>query len=360
MAVRILAVNPGSTSTKVAVFDDEREIFSKNMRHEAKDLARFETIPDQLEYRRDMILEELAENGLALESIDVFVGRGGGMEPCIGGTYVVEGLLLEHARTCHAANHPSVLGAVLSHEFAGIFNKQAYVVDPPDVDELQSIARISGLRDVPRQSRFHALNQKETARRAAASLGRPYESLQLVVAHLGGGISVAAHKNGRVIDVNDIINGDGPMTPTRCGQIAVKGIVDLCFSGHFSETEIRAFITKNGGVANHLGTSNMQEVIERAENGDAQAELVLSALIYQVAKEIGAYATVLKGKVDAIVLTGGIIHSERVTRHLEDYCGYIAPVLSYPGEFEMEALAHGALRVARGQEEALIYIGAAS
>lgn len=354
---RILVINPGSTSTKVAVFEDDAQVFSKNIDHDAAELARFPDIPDQLPYRRDVILGELEAAGYPLDSFGVFVGRGGGMDPCEGGTYVVEGLLLEHARTCHATRHPSVLGAVLSYEFASQYGKPAYIVDPPDVDEFEPVARISGLKRVPRESRFHALNQKEVARRAATALGKRYEDCNLVVAHIGGGISVAAHKKGRVVDVNDIINGDGPMAPTRCGQVTVKGIVDLCFSGDFSQKEIYELIRKNGGITDHLGTSDTREVMARKEAGDEEAGLVMDAMIYQIAKSIGAYATVLSGQVDAVVLTGGIVHSPYVVESLKGYCGYIAPVQVYPGEFEMEALAHGALRVERGQEAPKHYVG---
>jgi butyrate kinase len=273
MGTRILAINPGSTSTKVAVFEDEKELLSKSVDHDASVLARSEDVPGQIPLRKGAILDALESAGISLDSIDVFVGRGGGLDPCEGGTYVVEGILLEHARTCHAANHPSALGAVLSYEFASARGKPAYIVDPPDVDELMPVARISGLKEVPRESRFHALNQKEACRRAAAAIGKSYEESRFVAAHIGGGISVAAHLYGKVVDVNDIINGDGPMAPTRCGQISVKGIVDLCFGGKHSEKEIRSLISKSGGLVNHLGTSSILEALSLANGGDSCARL---------------------------------------------------------------------------------------
>ncbi|MDR1641186.1 MAG: butyrate kinase [Clostridiales bacterium] len=358
---KVLVINPGSTSTKIAVFEAELEaeskLFAAEVEHGAAELALCEDIPDQTPLRKGAILGALESAGISLDSIDVFVGRGGGLDPCEGGTYIVEGLLLEHARSCHSVKHPSVLGAVLSHEFASERGKPAYTVDPPDVDELSPVARISGLKEVPRESRFHALNQKEVCRRAAASLGKTYESSNFVAAHIGGGISIAAHQKGRVVDVNDIINGDGPMAPTRCGQISAKGMVDLCFGGKYGEKEIRGLISKNGGLVNHLGTSSILEALNRAAGGDSYALLVIDALGYQISKSIGACASVLKGQVDAIVLTGGASRSEKIVGDIREHCGYIADFFVYPGEFEMEALAHGALRVWRGQEEAKAYTG---
>ncbi|MDR0851441.1 MAG: butyrate kinase [Clostridiales Family XIII bacterium] len=353
----ILAINPGSTSTKIAIFKDEENLFQKNVEHSAEELAAFPDIPDQREYRRDMIIDAIAEAGFTISGIDAFVGRGGGLDPCEGGTYKAEGLLLEHARTCHAARHPATLGAVLADEFAKEGGKPAFIVDPPDIDELEPVARISGLKDFPRESRFHALNQREVARRAAAELGKTYETSRLVVGHLGGGVSVAAHKNGRVVDADDILGGDCPMAPTRAGQLTTLDVAKLCFSGAYDQKALLDLITKHGGVVDHLGTSDMQEVSQRAAEGDEYAALVFDALIYQVAKKIGAYAVALKGEVDAIVVSGGITYSDTVVSGLRSYLSFIAPLFVYPGEFEMEALANGALRVLRGEEEAKVYTG---
>lgn len=352
---RILAINPGSTSTKVAVFENEEKVFDLNLDHASEELARFQEIPDQKDYRRAMIMKALESAGYRIEDMDAFVGRGGGMEPCEGGTYPVEGILLEHAATCHAVKHPSVLGAVLAHEFAVITGRPAYIVNPPDVDELQDVARITGIRGVYRQSRFHALNHKEVGHRAAALLGKQYEESNLIIAHIGGGISIAAHRRGRVVDVNDIVNGDGPMAPTRCGAIPVANVLSL-LKDH-SPVELKAKTTKNGGIVDLLGTSDMREVSTRMAQGDERARLMYDALIYQIGKAIGSSAAVLHGEVDAVVLTGGIAHDTYVVDSLRTMVGFLAPVLLFPGENEMEALAAGALRVLRGEEKLKVYNG---
>jgi butyrate kinase len=351
--MRILAINPGSTSTKVAVFEDEEKVFQENINHPAECLK--DAIQEQLPFRKRVILETLEKQGFPLESFHVFSGRGGGLISCPGGVYKIEELLLEHSRRW--TKHPAVLGALLADEFARINKMPAFIVDPPDIDEMQDVARISGIKDFPRESSFHALNQKEAARRAAKSLGKSYDAVNLVVAHIGGGISVGAHREGRVIDATDLINGGAPMAPTRAGQVAAKAWIEMCFSGKYSKKEVEDFTSKNGGVINHLGTSDMKEVEQRIEEGDRYARLVYDAMIYQTGKNIGAYATVLHGKVDAVVITGGIVKSPYLRETLESMVAYIAPVIVYPGEFEMEALAGGALRVMRGEEEALCYTG---
>ena len=352
---RILAINPGSTSTKVAVFENEEKVFDLNLNHAVEELARFQEIPDQKDYRRAMIVDALEKAGYRIEDMDAFVGRGGGMESCQAGTYLVGGILLEHAATCHAAKHPSVLGAVLSFEFAMATGKPAYIVNPPDVDELEDVARITGIRGVYRQSRYHVLNQKETGRRAAIAIGKTYDESNLIVAHIGGGISIAAHRRGRVIDVNDIINGDGPMAPTRCGSIAVGSLLAL-LKDHSPE-ELKERTSKNGGVADLLGTSDMREVSARIAAGDEHAKLVYDAMIYQIGKAIGSCAAVLHGRIDAIVLTGGISYDAYAVESLREMISFLAPVLVYPGENEMEALAAGALRVLRGEEPLKHYDG---
>jgi butyrate kinase len=353
--MRILAINPGSTSTKTAVFEDEEKVFQENISHTAEYLEKYPAIPDQLPFRKQVIQEVLEKRGFPLESFHVFVGRGGGLIPCAGGVYKIEELLLEYARRW--TKHPSVLGALLANEFAQIKKVPAFIVDPPDIDELQDLARISGLKDFPRESRFHALNQKEVARRAAKSMGKTYETVNLVVAHIGGGISVGAHREGRAVDVTDIINGDAPMAPTRAGQVASKAWIEMCFSGNYTKKEMEDFVSKNGGVINHLGTSDMLEVERRIQRGDPYARIVYDGMIYHVGKNIGAYAAVLHGKVDAVVLTGGMVRSPYVQAALKSMVVFIAPVILYPGEFEMEALAGGALRVMRKEEEPLSYTG---
>lgn len=351
----ILAINPGSTSTKVAVFKNNNKVFDLNIQHEAEELAKFKEIPEQKEYRRDMIIEALSAGGFRIGEMDVFVGRGGGMEPCEGGTYPVEGILLEHAATCHAAKHPSVLGAVLAHEFAGTTGKPAYIVNPPDVDELQDVARITGINGVYRQSRFHALNHKEVGHLSAKALGKKYEEANLVIAHIGGGISVASHRKGRVVDVNDIINGDGPMAPTRCGSISVGSVLEL-LKKHTVE-EIKLKVIKSGGIVDLLDTSDVLEVSQKADAGDAYAKLIMDALIYQIGKAIGSCVAVLEGDVDSIVLTGGISRNQYVINGLKKMVSTFAQVQIFPGENEMEALAAGVMRILRGEEEVKHYDG---
>jgi butyrate kinase len=353
--MRILVINPGSTSTKIAVFEDEEKVFQENIGHPAEYLEKYPAIQDQLPFRKEVIIEVLKKKGFPPESFHVFSARGGGLVPCVGGVYKIEEILLDHARSW--TKHPAALGALLANEFAKINKVPAFIVDPPDVDELQDVARISGMKEFPRESRFHALNQKEAARRAAKSMGKSYGTVNLVVAHIGGGVSVGAHREGKAIDVTDIINGDSPMAPTRAGQIAAQTWIELCFSGNYTKKEMENFISKNGGVINHLGTSDMLEVERRIEAGDTYAKLVYDGMIYQIGKNIGAYATVLHGKVDAVVITGGMVRSPYLRDTLEAMISYIAPVIVYPGEFEMEALAGGALRVMKGEEEPLHYTG---
>jgi butyrate kinase len=253
--------------------------------------------------------------------------------------------------------HPATLGSQLAYDFATTYGGKAFVVNPPDVDEFDLVSRVSGLSDVARESRGHPLNQKEVAIRYATSLGKRYEELNLVISHIGGGVSVTAHRKGRMIDSNDVINGDGPMAPTRAGSIPAVAIIKMCYSGKYTEREMYDRITKAGGLVDHLGTSEVREVVERIKNGDTYAKLIYDAMIYQIGKNIGAYATVLKGDVDAILLTGGIANNSYLVERITDMVKYIAPVKVYAGEFEMEALAAGALRVLTGQEQPKIYNG---
>jgi butyrate kinase len=354
---KILAINPGSTSTKVALFEDNTELFAANVPHDAARLKAFREISDQLPYRKEIILAELARNNISLKGIDAFVGRGGGLVGMEGGTYTINETLLHHARIGFTVKHPAILGSQLAHNFALTYGGRAFVVDPPDVDEFELVARVSGLADVPRESRGHPLNQKEVARRYAAEIGRRYEDLYLVISHIGGGVSVTAHRNGRMIDGNDVINGDGPMAPTRAGSIPATAIIKMCFSGKYTERQMYDRITKTGGLVDHVGTSEAREILERIRQGDDYAKLVYDALIYQISKNIGAYAAVLGGDVDAILLTGGLAHEPYLVEEITARVKHIAPVKVYAGEFEMEALASGALRVLTGREQPKSYTG---
>ena len=354
---KIFAINPGSTSTKIAMFEGEKEIFSKNVSHDANKLKEFKEISDQFDYRKETILKELEEAGISLEGVDAFSARGGGLVNVEGGVYRVGETLLHHATIGFTVKHPAMLGAQLANAFSKEYGGQAFVVNPPDVDEFQDVARVTGLKGVYRESRIHALNQKEIGIRYAAAKGVKYEDLNLIICHIGGGISVTAHQKGRMIDSNDIANGDGPMAPTRCGQLPVKNVIQMCFSGKYTAQEMRNKTTKTGGLVDHLGTSDAREVRAMMEEGNAYAKLIYDSMIYQIGKTAGSMAAVLHGMVDGIIFTGGISHDAYLVEKLTEMIGFIAPITVMAGEFEMEALAAGALRVLTGQEEAKEYTG---
>ena len=354
---RVLVINPGSTSTKVGLFDGERAVFTVNVAHEASELAKFAGVSDQLPYRVGLIEQALAENGVELASIDAFVGRGGGLLPLPGGTYEVDDVLLDHAtRGANGVQHPAQLGPQIAHAFAGRVGRPAFVVNPPDTDELCDEARMTGVRGVYRHVHLHALNLKETAIRHAASAGRAYEECRFVVCHIGGGISVSAHDRGRMVDGADIVGGEGPMAPTRCGALPVAEVLDYLDAGH-ATADVRRMCMKTGGFVDLLGTSDALEVSRRAEAGDEACRRAWDAMVYQICKEIGAMAAALGGNVDGILLGGGMVHNKGLVRAIEERCGWIAPVFAYPGEFELEAMAAGARRVLDGDEEPLRYTG---
>lgn len=355
---RILAVNPGSTSTKIALYEDEREVFSQAIRHSAKELAPFPTIQDQLEFRRETVEAALRNHGVNFEDIDVYVGRGGGLLPLEGGVYEVTDFLAEHASRGMSGQHPAQLASQICLRFAKRYGKRAFVVNPPDVDEFDDVSRITGVKGVYRESHIHALNQKEVALRFCRERGLRYEEVNLVVGHLGGGISVTAHRRGRMVDSNDIIKGSGPMTPTRAGDLAYMSVLEMAFSGKYTKKELQDKLNKNGGLMDHFGTADIREVYRLVKAGDPYAELVYKAFAYQIAKYVGAMAVALKGDVRAILLTGGLAKEEAMMAIVKDYVGWIAEVVVMPGEFELEALVSGALRVLRGEEKVKIYTGA--
>lgn len=352
---RLLVINPGSTSTKIAVFDDENVILEQTLRHSAEEINSYKRIYDQYEFRKEIILNALKENNIPLESLDAVVGRGGLLKPIEGGTYEINEAMLEDLRQGARGEHASNLGAIIANEIAKGLNIPSFIVDPVVVDELQDVARITGLKGTERVSIFHALNQKAVARRHAKSLGKRYEDLNLIVAHLGGGISVGAHEKGRVIDVANALDGEGPFSPERAGGLPVGQVIDLCFSGKYTKEEIRKMIVGKGGIVSYLGTNDAREVSKRMHEGDKYAELIYYAMAYQVAKEIGACAAALKGKVDGILITGGIAYDKEFVSWIEERVNFIAPVTVYPGEDELTALAQGGLRVLRGEEKAKIY-----
>ncbi len=354
---RILAINPGSTSTKIGVFDNEECIFKTNIEHSNEELSVFKEISDQKEFRLNTVLHTLKENKIDIKSIDAFSGRGGSLECCEGGTYEINELMYEDAKSMRIVKHPSALGIVLSKELGDLFHKPSFCVNPPDVDEFKIEARITGIPTIYRESRIHALNQKEIAIRYAKEINCHYEDLNLIICHIGGGISVAAHNHGKMIDCNDIVNGDGPMTPNRSGFIPAKPLINMCFSGKYTEKEIKEFINKNGGIMAWLGTTDMKEVTSRIEKGDKKAKIVYDAMIYQIAKQVGAMYTALKCNCSAIILTGGIANDPYLVKNLKKYIAKLSKIVLMPGEFELEALSAGALRVLMKKEKTKTYIG---
>ncbi|PLR76506.1 butyrate kinase [Bacillus sp. V3-13] len=354
---RILVINPGSTSTKIGVFDNEISVFEKTIRHEADVINLYDSTIDQYQFRKNTILETLDIEGINISKLSAVCGRGGLLRPIEGGTYAVNEQMLSDLRAGYAGQHASNLGGILAFEIAGGLNIPSYIVDPVVVDELEPIARISGMSLIERKSIFHALNQKAVARRVAKELGRTYETLNLVVAHMGGGITVGVHRQGRVIDVNNGLHGDGPFSPERAGTVPAGDLVALCYSGDYYREEMMKKIVGQGGLVGYLGTSDAVKVEQMIEKGNKQAELVYSAMAYQVAKEIGSASAVLAGKVDAVILTGGLAYGKGFVKQISDRINWIADVIVHPGENELQALAEGALRVLRGEEDVKAYPG---
>ncbi|MBN1272383.1 MAG: butyrate kinase [Candidatus Aminicenantes bacterium] len=351
----ILVINPGSTSTKIAVYKDKDSLFEEEVMHSNGELSKFPDIMSQQKFRGKLIENTLDKNGIRLEEIQGFVGRGGLMKPLSGGTYRVNGKMLKDLKNSVYGKHASNLGAVFAHEFASRVGAEAYIVDPVTVDEMEETARVSGIPEISRISIFHALSQKAVARLAAEDLDRRLEDLNLIVVHLGGGISIGAHRKGQVIDVNNAFNGDGPMAPTRSGGLPAWALVEWALSGKLSREEMNKKISSQGGLTAYLGTGDIREVKEMIKNGDQKAELIYQAMAYQVSKEIGACAAVLKGDVDAVVFTGGIARDQDFIRLVTDHIRFIAEIMVYPGSHEMEALALGVLRVLKGEEKSKEY-----
>lgn len=355
---KILAINPGSTSTKFAVYFDEKCVLNKTIRHSLADLVNYENIIDQFDFRKGLIIDALVDDGLDIDSIKYIIGRGGLTYPVESGVYRVNNLMLQHVRKGVLGQHASNLGPLLSDFIAlQIPDAQAFIADPVVTDELEETARISGNKHFTRLSIFHALNQKATARKHANKMGKKYDEMSLIVAHLGGGISVGAHKNGRVVDVNNGLNGEGPFSPERSGTLPAGQLIDICFSGKYSKAEIERMVLGEGGYVSYLGTNNAKVVEDRAAAGDKNAAFIQEALFYQIAKIIGEMATVLEGKVDAILLTGGLAFNTQLEKYIKTKAGFIAPIYNYPGEDELEALAMNALRIARGEELVKEYLG---
>ncbi|MCX6565170.1 MAG: butyrate kinase [Candidatus Aminicenantes bacterium] len=351
----LLIINPGSTSTKIAVFDGDREVFSENIAHSAEEVGRFQKMVDQKEFRKDIVLKTLADRGLDPRSFAAVIGRGGLLKPIPSGTYTVNARLIEDLIAGVQGEHASNLGGLIADEIARPFGLPAYIVDPVVVDELEDWARLTGFPEIKRRSIFHALNHKYTARLAAEALGRPYAELNLIVGHLGGGISIGAHDHGRVVDVNNALNGEGPIAPERAGTLPAADLAALCFSGQFTKDEIKKKITGKGGMVAHLNTNDLRVVEKKIKEGDARAALVFEAMAKTTAKQIGGAAAVLKGKVDAIVLTGGLMYSTEFVDLIKAHISHLGPIFIYPGENEMAALAAAGVRILKGEESARTY-----
>ena len=354
---KILAMNFGSTSTKVAAYEGDTQLLQKVFHHSPEDLQGVSSMEDNAALRKPLILNYLKEQGVDLKEFDAIVGRGGLVRPLLGGTYAVNEKMLEDLRSCTYGTHVCNLGGILAAEIGQELGKPAYVVDPPVIDEMSDLAKLSGSPDFPRRPLFHALNQKAIAKRYATEYGLSYDSLRLIVAHMGGGVTVGTHLYGKVVDVNNGLEGDGAYTAERPGSLAVVDVLRAAFSCKYGTTfqELREFFTFHCGLAAYTGTNDGREVSRRIKEGDKEAELAYRGMAYQVAKEIGAAGAVLQGKVDAILLTGGFAYDSMLMGWIKEYISYLAPVYIYPGEDEMLSLAQGAIRVLKGQEEVQVY-----
>ncbi len=342
MDYKILVINPGNTSTKIAIFENENKLYEITVDHGEKELKAYPKTRDQKAFRVELVETALHNAGFKLSDMNVIIGRGGLGKPMEGGLYRINEEMLKDMENETFGAHASNLGSLIANELAKKIDVPAFIMDPVCIDEMEPVARISGLKEIPRKSLLHALNSRAVAKWYAKDIGKRYEDLRLLVVHLGSGISVTPHLNGRIIDCNNAMEA-GPMSPDRSGGLPSKSLVELCYSGKYkSLEEMRRKITRQGGLYDHLGTSDLREAEEMVANGDAYAELVLNAMTYQIAKEIGAMATVLEGRVDAIIVTGGMAHSKRLIGDLEKRVSFIAPLVVWPGELEMEALAKGA------------------
>lgn len=352
---KILSVNPGSTSTKIGVYEDETQLFEETIRHTVDELKKFQHISDQYDFRKNIVLTTLQSKGLKINELNASVGRGGFLRSMQSGVYEVDQKMLDDLKSAAYGEHASNLGALIAYEIARtIPGCRAFIADPIVIDEMQDVARISGLPQMPRRSVFHALNQKAVARKYAKQIGKPYESLNLVVAHLGGGISVSAHRLGKVVDTNQALGGYGPLSPERAGTVDACELVSFCFNSGYSQSEIKKLLLGQGGLVAHLGNNNVSQLVEQAESGDEKVALLLNAMSYTIAKEIGSMLVVLEGKADAVLITGGIAHNPFIVDYIRNMISSFSPVIIFPGEDELEALAMSGLKVLRG-EKALVY-----
>lgn len=356
MTYRILTLSPGSTSTKVAVFEGEKCLMRANVTHPADELARFDRAVDQLDYRIQTVEAELDRAGIALDSMDAFSGYCGGMGPTRGGIFAIDQTVCDHVLNC-GMNHPAILGAPILFSFARRTGKPAFAVNQPDTDELDDVARITGYPGVYRKSHVHCLNQKECAIRFAASIGKSYDEVNVIVAHVGGGLSVAAHRRGWMVDTNDVLEGSGPFAPNRSGDVPLKPVVSLVANGVQTKAEALSRIGRTGGLKGLLGTDDARQIDQMIADGDPWATVVYDAMAYQTTKAIGAFAAALEGEVDGIVLTGGVSHDKIFVNAVTRRVKWIAPVTVYAGDFEMEGAASGAVRALDGTESVMTYTG---
>jgi len=357
MDYRVLAINPGSTSTKIAVFDDETPVFVKTLRHDAEEIDKFGGIIEQYAFREKLVIEAMKENGVDPSTLKAVIGRGGLVRPVAGGTYKVNQKMLTDLKdtSIWGRIHASNLGAFIADSISKEFNIPAYIVDPVTVDEFDDIARVSGIPEIERKSLFHALNIRFTARKVAKELKKSFKDTNMVAVHMGGGISVGAIKEGRVVDVNNALLGMGPFSPQRAGALPIGDLLDMAYSGNFTKKDLTSYLSKKAGLLAYLGTDNGQEIQESIANGDEKAKAIFDAMLYQVTKEIGACAAALQGKVDAIFLTGGLAYGKYVVDFIRKSAGFLAPLYVFPGENEMEALSQGGILVLKGIEEAKEY-----
>jgi len=346
----MLIINPGSTSTKIAVYENDTPLFEEKLSHSTEELAPFANLADQLDFRREILERALKERNISFDELDAIVARGALTHPVGSGTYEVNELMVEIAKSGKYGEHACNLASMIAFELTKKFNLPSFTTDPVVVDEMHDVARFSGIPQIKRASIFHALNQKAVSRRVARDMGKKYEECNFVVAHLGGGISVAAHRRGKCIDVNNALGGEGPYSPERAGGVSAFGLLDLAFSGEYTKDQLKKLLVGKGGLTAYLGTNDGLEIERMIAGGDKNAETVFFGMGYQVAKEIGAAATVLCGELDAIILTGGLAHNKNLTQYIESMVKYIGKVVTYPGEDELLALAESGYRVLSGQE----------
>ncbi len=355
MSFNILAIDPGSTSTKVGVFY-KNGLMKETISHDRDLIDSFENIFDQKDMRVSSIYAFLKSKGLSSVKFDAVVARGGLLKPIEGGVYLVSEAMLDDLRSGKYGVHAANLGGIIAHEFSVYFSCPAFIVDPPTIDEMDEVAKLTGFKDLTRKSKFHALNQRAAARKAAETLGKRYEEVNLIVAHMGGGVSIGAHKNGTVVDVNNALDGDGPYAVERTGSLPVGDLVRLIKDGIYTPDELLNIFSKKGGIYSYLGLTDMKKIESMIENGDRYARLIVDGFVYQIAKEIGSLACVLDGKVDGIVFTGGLAYSDYIIEKISNKVSFLAPIFVFPGEFEIETLIDGALRVLKGEEKAKDYV----